>query len=219
MSKTQPRKTTASTSKDLDNAKMSAQDPKIKAQLKTPGPAKQGSSNDFVLVNIWARQVLDWDHKPLKTPGAPSFGSFQQIYSKLCTGLKSQQGGCQAVLMDSTGQLSYARNTSGWADSETARQHSEETLFLQSGVESFNVKAILITIKPCYKDSIRQRYPGHECQAFFRDGRKLLLVVVHSAHSIHLLLTRLSSSLNRNLGGTRHQVHLASSRACRQPRR
>jgi hypothetical protein len=170
---TQPRKTTAPTPKDLDKARMSAQDPKKKAKTTTPDPSKKANSNDFVLVDVWARKVLDWNHDPLKTPDAPSFGSFQAIYSKLWTGLKAQEGGCQAVLIDSTGQLSYARNTSRWSDSEDAGQHSEETLFLQAKAESFKVKGILITIEPCYRADGKQRYPGHECQAFFRGGRKL----------------------------------------------
>jgi hypothetical protein len=166
MSKTQPKKTTASTSKDLDKAKMSAQDPKVKAQSK-------GSSKDFVLVDVLARKVLDWNHKPLKTPGAPKFGDLQPMYNKLWAGVRTQEGGCQAVLMNSTGQLSYARNTSGWSDSDDAGRHSEEALLLNTEEASIIIQGILITIEPCYNADGLLRYPGHECQAFFRGGRPL----------------------------------------------
>lgn len=160
-----PRKASTSTPADLNKAKMSAKDPKNKA-----GPSNQANANIFVLVDVLQRRVLDWNHKPLATP---AFGSFQQIYSTLVTGLKAKAGGCQAVLMDSEGKLIFARNTSGWSDDATVGQHSEETLFINENVDTFLVQAIIITIEPCYKDATGQRYPGHECQAFFRGGRKL----------------------------------------------
>jgi hypothetical protein len=162
------RKPSTSSAKGVDKAKMAAKDPKNKA-----GPSNQASANDFVLVDVLQRRVLDWDHRPLSGAGAPAFKSFQQIYSKLVTGLKAKAGGCQAVLLDTMGNMVFARNTSGRSDSATAGQHSEETIFTQENVNSFLVQGIIITIEPCYKDAKGQRYPGHECQAFFRGGRNL----------------------------------------------
>jgi hypothetical protein len=114
--------------------------------------------NQFILVNVVTGSITDIDKNPLT---ALKFNSFQRQYDTLRKILKGK-GGCEAAIINGDDRTSYARN-------KPQEEHGEENLFLQANATSLNIKAALIIIEPCYGG----RYPGHNCQEFFRAGRKL----------------------------------------------
>ncbi|KAK0710584.1 hypothetical protein B0H67DRAFT_583024 [Lasiosphaeris hirsuta] len=119
----------------------------------------------FVLIHCSMQKVTDLDGNVI---GGLQIGSFQRAYDALTREMKSQ-GGCEAVFELLGPAYLRARNS-------PMAEHAEENILDAAGpgigpagTKRILINSALINIEPCHDN----RYPGHNCQSFFRSAGRL----------------------------------------------
>jgi hypothetical protein len=121
-----------------------------------PKASTSTADNKFVLVNAVTKVVTELDG----TASAHEFKDFASAYATI-GGAFQKLGGCEAIILPPTGDPINARNT-------PKENHAEEVLLMKES--EIKTKAAFVILEPCHS----KRYPGHECQAFFKPAGKTL---------------------------------------------
>lgn len=122
-------------------------------------------ANRFILINAAARTITDLDNNPIPNL---QVGSFQRTYDALTREMKSQ-GGCEAAFELPGPTYLRARNSPMAAHAEENILDLAGAGIGPAGTKRILITAALINIEPCHHG----RYPGHNCQSFFRPGGRL----------------------------------------------